>query len=142
MRLDVPRLDDLALSGKRVLVRVDFNVPQDENGHITDDTRIRAALETIEEILTKQGRPILMSHLGRPDGQVVKSMRLTPVAKRLEELSKRKVVKLDESIGPAVEKAVRAAPAGAIVLLENVRFHKTETKGDSKLAEAYSRLGD
>jgi phosphoglycerate kinase len=142
MRLDVPRLDDLALEGKRVLVRVDFNVPQDESGHITDDTRIRAALETIEEILERQGRPILMSHLGRPDGQVVEALRLTPVAKRLEELSKRKVVKLDESIGPAVEKAVRAAPVGAIVLLENVRFHKGETKGDVKLAEAYARLGE
>ena len=142
MRFDVPRLDQLELAGKRVLVRVDFNVPQDESGRITDDTRIRAALETIEEILRKQGRPILMSHLGRPDGAVVESMRLTPVAKRLEELTKRKVVKLDESIGPAVEKAVRAAPAGAIVLLENVRFHKGETKGDVKLAEAYARLGD
>jgi phosphoglycerate kinase len=142
MRFDVPRLDELELAGKRVLVRVDFNVPQDESGRITDDTRIRAALETIEEILRKQGRPVLMSHLGRPDGAVVESMRLTPVAKRLEELTKRKVVKLDESIGPAVEKAVRSAPVGAIVLLENVRFHKGETKGDPKLAEAYARLGD
>jgi phosphoglycerate kinase len=142
MRFDVPRLGELDLAGKRVLVRVDFNVPQDEGGRITDDTRIRAALETIEEILRKQGKPILMSHLGRPDGAVVESMRLTPVGKRLEELTKRKVVKLDESIGPAVEKAVRAAPAGAIVLLENVRFHKGETKGDPGLAEAYARLGD
>jgi phosphoglycerate kinase len=142
MRLDVPRLDDLALEGKRVLVRVDFNVPQDESGRITDDTRIRASLETLEEILRRKGRPILMSHLGRPEGQVVESMRLTPVAKRLEELAKKRVVKLDESIGPAVEKAAKEAPAGALVLLENVRFHKGETKGDPKLAEAYARLGD
>jgi phosphoglycerate kinase len=142
MRFDVPRLDDLALSGKRVLVRVDFNVPQDETGLITDDTRIRAAHETIQEILEKKGKPVLMSHLGRPDGQVVESLRLTGVAKRLEELTKRKVVKLDESIGPAVEQAVRSAPAGSIVLLENVRFHKGETKGEVKLAEAYARLGD
>jgi len=142
VRLDVPRLDDLALDGKRVLVRVDFNVPQDEAGNITDDTRIRASLETIEAILQRQGKPVLMSHLGRPDGQVVEALRLKPVAKRLEELTKRKVIRLDESIGPAVEKAVASAPAGAIVLLENVRFHKGETKGDPKLAEAYARLGD
>ena len=142
MRFDVPRLDDLALEGKRVLVRVDFNVPQDEAGNITDDTRIRASLETIEAILRRQGKPILMSHLGRPDGQVVESMRLKPIGKRLEELTRRKVIRLDESTGPAVEKAVQDAPAGAIVLLENVRFHKGETKGDPKLAEAYARLGD
>ena len=147
MRLDVPRLDDLELAGKRVLVRVDFNVPLQEGkdgaeGTITDDTRIRAALETIEEILEKGGRPVLMSHLGRPDGKVVESMRLTPVAKRLEELTRRKVVKLGESTGAAVEKAVRSAPAGAIVLLENVRFHEGETQGDTGLAAAYARLGD
>ncbi len=142
MNLSIPTLDQLPLEGKRVLVRVDFNVPQDESGRITDDTRIRASLETIEEILRRKGRPVLMSHLGRPDGQVVDSLRLTPVAARLGELAKKKVVKLDESIGPAVEKAVKEAPAGAIVLLENVRFHKGETKGDPKLSEAYSRLGD
>ena len=142
MRFDVPRLDDLELAGKRVLVRVDFNVPQDEHGNITDDTRIRAALETIQEILRKKGRPILMSHLGRPEGKVVESMRLTPIAHRLEELAKVKVVRLEESIGPAVEAALKAAPAGALVLLENVRFHKGETQGDPELAKAYARLGD
>src|SRR5919109_1873649 len=104
MRFDVPRLDDLSLSGKRVLVRCDFNVPQDEQGRITDDTRIRASLETLDEILKKGGKPVLMSHLGRPNGKVVDSMRLSPVAERLAELARRKVVKLDESIGPAVEK--------------------------------------
>lgn len=142
MRFDVPSLDDLALSGKRVLVRVDFNVPQDEHGHITDDTRIRAALDTLREILAKGGRPVLMSHLGRPEGKVVESMRLDPVAKRLAELSGLEVVKLQESIGAAVEGAVAAAPKGALVLLENVRFHKGETKGDPELARAYARLGD
>ncbi|MSR61895.1 MAG: phosphoglycerate kinase [Planctomycetes bacterium] len=142
MRFDVPHLDDLDLAGKRVLVRVDFNVPQDEAGHITDDTRIRASLETIEAILAKQGRPVLMSHLGRPEGKVLESLRLKPVAERLEQLTKKKVVGLDESIGPAVEKAVQAAPAGAIVLLENVRFHKGETKGDVELAKSYAKLGD
>lgn len=142
MRFDVPHLEDLDLAGKRVLVRVDFNVPQDANGAITDDTRIRASLETIREILVRNGRPVLMSHLGRPKGKVVESMRLAPVAKRLEELSDSPVIALRESTGPAVEAAVEAAPAGAIVLLENVRFHEGETKGDPELAAAYARLGD
>jgi phosphoglycerate kinase len=142
MRLDVPRLDDLALAGKRVLVRVDFNVPKDERGAITDDTRIRAALDTVREILAKGGKPVLMSHFGRPDGKVVDGLRLDPVAERLAALAGATVVKLQESTGPAVERAVAAAPAGAIVLLENVRFHKGETKGDVELARAYARLGD
>ncbi len=146
MRFDVPRLEDLALEGKRVLVRVDFNVPMIESGvehgHITDDTRIRASLETIREILRRKGRPVLMSHLGRPEGKVVEALRLDPVAQRLSELAGVPVVKLRESIGPAVESAVAAAPAGALVLLENVRFHKGETKGDVQLAQAYARLGD
>jgi phosphoglycerate kinase len=142
MRLDVPRLDELALEGKRVLVRVDFNVPQDDDLRITDDTRIRAALETIDEIFRRGGRPVLMSHLGRPDGKVVESMRLAPVGERLTQLARRKVVCLRESTGPAVEQAVAAAPRDAIVLLENVRFHPGETKGDVELAQAYARLGD
>jgi phosphoglycerate kinase len=142
MRFDVPRLEQQKLEEKRVLVRVDFNVPQDEAGHITDDTRIRAALETVKLILARKGRPILMSHLGRPEGKVVESMRLDPVAERLEQLLGSKVVKLGESIGPAVEAAVTAAPAGAVVLLENVRFHKGETKGDPALAQSYAKLGD
>src|SRR5262245_47870393 len=142
MRFDVPRLDDLELRGKRVLVRVDFNVPQDESGAITDDTRIRAALPTLEEILKKGGKPVLMSHLGRPDGKVVESLRLAVVGKRLEELSKRKVIALKESIGPAVEKAVADAPRDAVVLLENVRFHRGETKGDVELARSYAKNGD
>ena len=139
MRFDVPRLEQAMLEGKRVLVRVDFNVPQDEAGKITDDTRIRAALETVKLILAKKGRPILMSHLGRPDGQVVESLRLKPVAKRLEELTKRKVVRLDESTGPAVEKAVKEAPAGAIVLLENVRFNPGEKKNAPELARKLAK---
>ncbi|NOT30844.1 MAG: phosphoglycerate kinase, partial [Planctomycetes bacterium] len=92
--------------------------------------------------LRRKGRPVLMSHRGRPEGKVVESLRLGPVAKRLAELAGVQVVKLAESIGPAVEQAIAAAPAGAIVLLENVRFHKGETKGDPELAAAYARLGD
>src|SRR5688500_17454794 len=102
MDFDVPRLDELDLQGKRVLVRVDFNCPQDEHGQISDDTRIRAALPTIREILARGGKPVLMSHLGRPKGKVVESMRLTPMAARLEELVGARVVNLDDCIGPAV----------------------------------------
>jgi phosphoglycerate kinase len=142
MRLDVPRLEDLELAGKRVLVRVDFNVPQDEAGGITDDTRIRAALASLEEMVQQGGRVVLMSHLGRPDGKVVEELRLEVVGRRLAELSKRKVLCLKESIGPAVEKAAADAPREAFVLLENVRFHKGETKGDVELAKSYARLGD
>ena len=95
MKLDARRLDDLDLQGKRVLVRVDFNCPQDDKGNLTDDTRIRAALPTIRELLRKGAKPVLMSHLGRPKGKVVESLRLTPMGKRLGELLKSPVVKLD-----------------------------------------------
>ncbi len=142
MDFDVPRLRDLDVEGKRVLVRVDFNVPLDDGGSITDDTRVRAALPTIRAILEGGGRPVLMSHLGRPKGAVVDSMRLTPVAARLGELLERPVLKLDASMGPDVEAAVQGAEPGTVVLLENVRFHAQETKGDPELAAAFARLGD
>jgi phosphoglycerate kinase len=134
-------LDDLDLQGRRVLVRVDFNVPL-EDGRITDDTRIRAALPTIAEIRERGGRPILMSHLGRPKGEVVEALRLTPVAQRLGDLLGSRVTTLKDSAGPEVEAALKDAPEDAIVLLENVRFHLGETKGDPELSAAYARLGD
>jgi phosphoglycerate kinase len=145
MDLDVRTLDDLDLDGKRVLCRVDFNVPLEERDgvvRITDDTRIRAALPTIREILARGGRPVLLSHLGRPKGVVVEGLRLTPVGRRLQELLGTPVQKLDESTGPAVERAIAAAPAGTVVLRENVRFHPGETKGEAALAAAFARLGD
>ncbi len=142
MKLETPTLDDLELAEKRVLVRCDFNVPVDEAGNITDDTRIRAHLPTIREILQKGGRPILLSHFGRPKGGVDDTMRLTAVGKRLEELLESKVVKLAESVGEGVAKQIAAAPKGAVVLLENVRFHAGETKGDEPLARAFAALGD
>ena len=142
MDFDVPRLEDLSVEGKRVLVRVDFNVPLDDEGRITDDTRVRAALPTIRSILERGGRPVLMSHLGRPKGEVRDGMRLTPVAVRLGELLDRPVLKLDESTGASVEQAVADAEPGTVVLLENVRFHPGETKGDAELAAAFARLGD
>jgi phosphoglycerate kinase len=133
-------LDALPLAQRRVLVRVDFNVPQDASGAITDDTRIRAALPTIREILRRGGRPILMSHLGRPKGVDAK-LRLDPVAARLAELLGAPVQKLEASTGPAVEAACASA-AGGVVLLENVRFNAGETKGDPALAALYAKLGD
>jgi phosphoglycerate kinase len=142
MNLDARRLDDLDLKGKRVLVRVDFNVPQDDTGKITDDTRIRAALPTIREILEKGGKPVLMSHLGRPKGKVVESMRLTPMGKRLHELLGKPVKKLDDCIGPAVRKAIADAPAGTVVLLENVRFHAGDETSDPAFAADLASNGD
>lgn len=142
MKLDLPGIDSLELDGKRVLVRVDFNVPLDAEGRITDDTRIRRALPTVRALLDRGARPILLSHLGRPKGEVVDTLRLDPVGVRLEELLGSPVCKLDESIGEAVAGAIDAAPAGTVVLLENVRFHPGETKGDPELVEAFGKLGD
>ena len=142
MELQVRRLDDLDLSGKRVLVRVDFNVPQDDDGAITDDTRIRAALPTIREVLSKGGKPVLMSHLGRPKGKVVESMRLTPMGKRLAEVLGKPVRKLDDCVGEPVRKAIADAPAGTTVLLENVRFHAGDEKADAKFAAELAKNGD
>jgi phosphoglycerate kinase len=142
MKREVPGLEALDVSGKRVLVRVDFNVPQDDSGAITDDTRIRAALPTIRELVERGARQVvLMSHLGRPKGADAR-LRLDPVARRLEELLGRGVRKLDASAGEEVERAVASAPQGSVILLENVRFHAGETKGDPKLAAQYAKLGD
>src|SRR6266566_9735132 len=112
---------DIDLSGKRVLVRVDFNVPLDSQQHITDDTRIRAALPTITYLLDHGAAVILMSHLGRPKGQVVESMRLTPVAQRLSELLNKPVQMAPDCIGPEVEVLARNLQPGQVLLLENLR---------------------
>ena len=101
-------IKDIDLKDKRVLMRVDFNVPLDEKLNITDDIRIRSAIPTIKYAIEKGAKVILMSHLGRPDGKVVESLRLTPVAKRLEELLGKKVTKTDDCIGDAVKKTVAA----------------------------------
>src|SRR5450755_767675 len=117
---------DIDVAGKRVLVRVDFNVPLDTEQHITDDTRIKAALPTIQYLLDHGAAVILMSHLGRPKGQVVETMRLTVVATRLGELLGRPVVMATESIGPKVEAQAHNLQPGQVLLLENLRFHKEE----------------
>ncbi len=135
-------IKDIDLIGKRVLMRVDFNVPLDDKLNITDDIRIRSALPTIKYAIDKGAEVILMSHLGRPDGKVVDSMRLTPVAKRLEELLGKKVTKADDCIGPAVEKTVALMKPGDVILLENLRFHAEEEKNDPAFAKELASLGD
>ncbi len=130
------------IQGKRVLMRVDFNVPLDEAGQITDDTRIRAALPTIKYALQEKARLILMSHLGRPKGKVVESMKLTPVAERLSRLLGQEVKKTEDCVGGDVREAVGVLKEGEVLLLENLRFHAEEEKNDKKFARALADLGD
>ncbi|MFN9834845.1 MAG: phosphoglycerate kinase, partial [Pseudanabaena sp.] len=129
------------LAGKKVLVRVDFNVPQDETGKITDDTRIRAALPTIKYLTEAGACVILTSHFGRPKG-VTESLRLNPVAVRLSELLGQPVVKTDDCIGDAVAAQVNALNNGDVALLENVRFYPEEEKNDPEFAKKLASLAD
>jgi phosphoglycerate kinase len=133
---------DIDIRGKRLLIRVDFNVPLDDNGNITDDNRIRETLPTIRYALDKGAKLILMSHLGRPKGEVKNEFSLAPVGNRLEELLKRPVMKLDDCIGPEVEKVVRGMASGDVILLENLRFHKEEEKNNPEFAKRLSGLAD
>ncbi|MEA5463208.1 phosphoglycerate kinase [Leptothoe sp. PORK10 BA2] len=130
------------LSGKRVLMRVDFNVPLDDQGAITDDTRIRAALPTIQALTSKGAKVILCSHFGRPDGKVVDSMRLTPVAVRLSELLGQDVIKCDDCIGDSVTAALADMADGQVALLENVRFYDGETDNDPEFAKNLASVAD
>jgi len=133
---------DIDLKGKKVLIRVDYNVPQDDKLEITDDIRIRESLPTIKYCLDHGAdKVILMSHLGRPEGQVIESMRLTSVAKRLEKLLGQKVLKLNDCIGPDVQKAIQNS-SEKVILLENLRFYKQETKNDPAFAKQLAVLGD
>ncbi|RNB54873.1 phosphoglycerate kinase [Brevibacillus gelatini] len=132
---------DVELAGKRVFCRVDFNVPM-QDGTITDDTRIRAAVPTIRFLMEKGAKVILASHFGRPKGQVVEEMRLTPVASHLSALLDKEVRKLDDSIGAEVEAAVESMENGDVILLENVRFHAGEEKNDPELAKSFAALAD
>jgi phosphoglycerate kinase len=129
------------LSGKRAFVRVDFNVPTDDAGNITDDTRIRAALPTIQDLVQKGAKVILASHFGRPKG-VDEKLRLTPVAKRLSELLGQEVVKTDDCIGDEVAAKVGALQNGQVLLLENVRFYKEEEKNDPEFAKKLAANAD
>ena len=133
---------DIDLAGKRVLVRVDFNVPLDSKQQITDDTRIRAALPTIRYLLDQGTAVILMSHLGRPDGKVVNTLSLAPVAQHLSELLDRPVEMATDCVGPAVEAQAKALQPGQLLLLENLRFHKEEEKNDPDFARQLAALGE
>lgn len=130
------------VSGKRVLVRADFNVPLDDAGNITDDTRIRAALPTIQDLTSKGAKVILASHFGRPKGKVVESMRLTPVAQRLSEKLGQDVVKCDDCIGDEVASKIAGLENGQVALLENVRFYDGETSNDPEFAKKLAANAD
>lgn len=132
---------DVDLKGKRVFCRVDFNVPM-KDGQITDETRIRAAIPTIQYLVEHGAKVLLASHLGRPKGQVVEEMRLTPVAKRLSELLGKDVKKADEAFGEAVQAEVAKMNDGDVMLLENVRFYPGEEKNDPELAKSFAELAD
>lgn len=136
-------IKDIPLSGKKVIIRVDFNVPLDKKtGIITDDTRIRAALPTIEYVLQQNPKKvILMTHLGRPDGQVKDSLRLTPVAKRLNELLGAIVKKLDDCVGQKVADEINNCRE-KVILLENLRFHAQEEENNAEFAKSLSSLAD
>jgi phosphoglycerate kinase len=133
-------LDELAAGGRRVLVRVDFNVPLAE-GRVADDTRLRAALPTLRELLAQEARLILMSHLGRPKG-VDEALRLRPVGEALARLLARPVLTTGEVVGPVVSAAVAGLRAGDVLLLENLRFHPGEEANDPALARALAALAD
>src|SRR5699024_9802043 len=132
---------DLEVKGKKVFCRVDFNVPLD-NGEITDDTRIKAALPTIEYLSKHGAIVILASHLGRPEGEVVEELRLDPVAERLSNLLGKNVIKTDAVYGKEVQEALTQANEGDIVLIENVRFEPGEKANDPELVEAFTKLAD
>ena len=134
--------DTNSFKGKRVFLRVDFNVPLNEKGEITDDKRIRSSLKSIQYLLHKGAALILASHMGRPKGTVVPSLSLETVARHLKDVCDLPVVMAPDCIGEEVERMVRSLKSGEILLLENLRFHKEETKNDSSFSKKLSRLAD
>ncbi len=135
-------LDELKLDGKRVLIRVDYNVPYDKNMNITDDTRIRATLPTINYCIDRGCSIILMSHLGRPKGTVVPEMSLKPVAEKLSAILGKEVQFIDKEIGDEVKQHTDNLKTGEIALLENIRFYPGETKNDEELGKKLASLAD
>ena len=132
---------DVNVRGKHVLVRVDFNVPL-KDGAVADDTRIQAALPTLNYLLEQNAAPILCSHLGRPKGKVVPELKMNPVATRLAELLGHAVKKLDDCVGPEIEAAVKAMQPGEVILLENTRFHPEEKANDPEFAQQLAALAE
>jgi len=139
--LNKKSVKDIDVKGKRVFCRVDFNVPM-KDGQVTDETRIRAALPTIQYLSEQGAKVILASHLGRPKGQAVEELRLTPVAKRLSELLGKDVKKTEEAYGDAVKTEIGTMNDGDVLLLENVRFYPGEEKNDPELAKSFAELAD
>ncbi|MEO0293357.1 MAG: phosphoglycerate kinase [candidate division WOR-3 bacterium] len=137
----VPLIKDLNVKNKRVLCRFDFNVPISE-GKIEDDTRLRASLPTIRYLMENGAITIMMSHLGRPKGKVVKELSLMPIAKRLSELLGKEVQFIEKTVGPEVEKKVSSLKSGDLLLLENTRFHPEEEKNDKEFSRLLGNLGD
>ncbi len=135
-------IEDLDVRGKRVLMRVDFNVPVGADGRVADDSRIRASIPSIRYVLEHGGKLILMSHLGRPKGKVVPSMSLKPVSARLSEILKRPIAQLGDCVGSAVEKFVGEMAQGDVALLENLRFHPEEEENEENFSKALASLGD
>lgn len=140
--MDKKTVRDLDVAGKKVLVRVDFNVPLNDKGEITDDTRITASLPTIQYLLEQKAAVILMAHLGRPKGQVKPELSLAPVAKHLGKLLGKKILFAPDCVGEAAQAAASKLKPGHILLLENLRFHKEEEKNDMEFAEKLSSLAD
>ncbi len=140
--MGIQSIKDLDLKDKRVLIRVDFNVPLDEDCTITDDARIKAALPTIQYAVEKGAKVVLMSHLGRPKGKVVKTKSLVPVARRLSELLGTSVNMAPDCVGDKVESMVNGLKPGDVLLLENLRFHIEEEKNEPGFAKGLSELGD
>ncbi len=136
------RLDGLDLANRRVLIRVDFNVPLDAQQNVTSDARIEAALPTIEYVLEHGGRPILMSHLGRPKGKVVETLRMLPVAERLQELTQWNVRYVPECTGPLAKDLALSLEPGEVLMLENLRFDPRETQGDDAFGRELAELGE
>ena len=140
--MDKKTVRDLDVAGKKVLVRVDFNVPLNDKGEITDDTRITASLPTIQYLLEQKAAVILMAHLGRPKGQVKPELSLAPVAKHLGKLLGKKILFAPDCVGEAAQAAASKLKPGHILLLENLRFHKEEEKNDMEFAEKLASLAD
>ena len=140
--MDKKTVRDLDVAGKKVLVRVDFNVPLNDKGEITDDTRITASLPTIQSLLEQKAAVILMAHLGRPKGQVKPELSLAPVAKHLGKLLGKKILFAPDCVGEAAQAAASKLKPGHILLLENLRFHKEEEKNDMDFAEKLASLAD
>lgn len=140
--LNKKSIRDIDVAGKKVFIRVDYNVPMDKEGNITEDTRIRATLPTLKYLLSQNAAIVIASHLGRPKGEVVPAFSLAPVAKRLSELLGLEVAVAPDCVGPEVEVKAKALQPGQILMLENLRYHKAEEKNDPEFSRQLASLAD